>query len=183
MRTQENWMIVTNGFAGRFAACARSLSILAAVSVLLASCSASKSSPTPTVAVITVTPAPASIAMNATQQFTATAKDSSGSTISGVTFAWTSSAPTVATINSSTGVASGVSAGTTQITASASGISSSADVLTVTAPVIATIAVTPASQVITVSSTQQFTATAKDSGGNTITGVTGTQQVDSSEHW
>ena len=145
--------------------------------VFLASCGggstkSTSSSTTPTVASVTVTPASPSIAMTATQQFTATAKDSSGNTMSGVTFAWTSSATAVATINSSTGMATGVSAGTTQISASASGVSSSADTLTVTPPVIATITVTPASPSILVNATQQFAATAKDSSGNTITGVT-----------
>ena len=67
--------------------------------------------------------------MNATQQFTATAKDSNGDTISGVTFTWASSATSVATINSSTGLATGVSPGTTQIMASANGVTSSADTL------------------------------------------------------
>ncbi|MGH9564274.1 MAG: Ig-like domain-containing protein, partial [Terracidiphilus sp.] len=165
-------MTVTNGLAGCFVRRARSLPLLAAVCVLLASCGGPKSSSTPTLAAITVTPASPSIAANATQQFTATAKDSSGNTMSGVAFSWASSSSSVATINSSTGMAAGVSAGTTQITASASGISSSADTLTVTGTAIATITVTPPSPTIAVSSTQQFTATAKDSSGNTLTGVT-----------
>src|ERR1700693_1525050 len=111
----------------------RSFSLLAAICVFLVflvSCgSGSNTNTTPTVASVTVTPPSPSIAMNTTQQFTATAKDSRGNTMSGVTFAWTSSAPTVATINSSTGIATGVSAGSTQVTASASGVSSSADAL------------------------------------------------------
>lgn len=106
-----------------------------------------------------------------TQQFTATAKDSSGNAITGVAFTWASSATGVATINSS-GLATGVSAGTTQISASASGITSSADTLTVTPPpTVASITVSPSSPSIAVNARQQFTATAKDSGGNTISGV------------
>jgi hypothetical protein len=123
------------------------------------------------VATITVTPASPSIAVNATQQFTATAKDSNGDTMSGVTFTWASSATSVATINSS-GLAMGVSPGTTQITATANGVTSSADTLTVTPGPLATITVSPASPSITVDATQQFTATAKDSSGNTISGLT-----------
>jgi len=88
----------------------------------------------PTVATISVSPSSSSIGMGGTQQFTATAKDSSGNVISGVTFTWASSATNVATINSS-GLASGISQGTTQITASANGVTSSQDTLTVTSSI------------------------------------------------
>jgi len=76
-------------------------------------------------------PTSASIAVGATQQFTATAMDSSGNTISGVSFAWASSNTSVATISSS-GVATGMSAGSATITATASGVTSTAAALTVT---------------------------------------------------
>ncbi len=147
------------------------LSLLAVACVSLASCGGgTSSSSSGTVASIAVTPASPSIAMNATQQFTATAKDSSGNTISGVAFTWASSATTMATINSS-GLATGVGVGTTQITAAASGVTSPPDTLTLTAPVVASITVSPASPSIAVTTTQQFTATAKDGSGNTISGV------------
>lgn len=87
----------------------------------------------PTVASISVSPASASIAVGATEQFTATAKDSSGNTISGVTFTWSSSSTGIATISTS-GLATGVAPGSTNITASASGVTSPAAALTVTAP-------------------------------------------------
>jgi len=89
---------------------------------------------TPTVATITVSPSSTSIGMGGTQQFTATAKDSGGNTISGVTFTWASSTTNVATIDSS-GLASGISKGTTQITASANGVTSSQETLTVTSSI------------------------------------------------
>jgi hypothetical protein len=129
-----------------------------------------KNTPPPTLASVSISPSSPFIAMGTTQQFTATAKDSSGTPMTGVTFTWASSATSVATINSS-GLATAVSAGTTQITASASGVISSADTLTVTDPV-ATISVSPSSPSIAVNVTQQFTATAKDSGGNTLSGIT-----------
>jgi len=69
------------------------------------------------VASITISPASASIAVNGTQQYTAVAKDSSGNTLTGVTYAWNSSNTAVATINSN-GLATGVAAGTAMITAS-----------------------------------------------------------------
>jgi len=71
---------------------------------------------------ITVSPTSASIAVGATQQFTATGHYSNGSTqtlAAGVT--WNSSATTYATIGA-TGLATGVAAGSTSITASSSGV-------------------------------------------------------------
>lgn len=85
-----------------------------------------------TVSSIVVSPATASIAVGSTQKFTAVAKNASGGTVSGVTFAWTSSDTGVATIDAS-GLATGVAAGTTDIAASAQGVTSAAATLTVTA--------------------------------------------------
>jgi len=127
----------------------------------------------PTINSIEVTPATASKQVGQTQQFTAVAKDASGNTISGVTFTWSSSNTSVATVNSS-GLATAVAVGTATITASAGGKSGTAT-LTVTAPpppTINTIEVTPATASKQVGQTQQFTAVAKDASGNTISGVT-----------
>ena len=86
-----------------------------------------------TVNSITVTPTTASIQTGQTQLFVATAKDAGGNPIPGVVFAWNSSDPTVASIDS-TGIATaGPSAGTTLVTASAEGVTSSAGQLRVTA--------------------------------------------------
>ena len=67
---------------------------------------------------ITVTPASAEIIEGATQQFTATAFDESDEQISGVTFSWSTSPNGIATVSAS-GLATGVSAGDTEIRASA----------------------------------------------------------------
>jgi len=78
--------------------------------------------PAPTLQSVSVTPANPTIAVSATQQFTATGTYSDGSTndlTSLVT--WASSATAVATINSS-GLASGVSAGSTTITATSGSV-------------------------------------------------------------
>ena len=72
------------------------------------------------VASVTVTPASASLAENATQQFTAAVKDSSGATLSGRSITWTSSNSAVASINS-TGLATGEAAGSATITATSEG--------------------------------------------------------------
>jgi uncharacterized protein YjlB len=91
--------------------------------------------PTPTLSSIAVTPAsPANLAVGSTQQFTATGTYSDGSSAditSQVT--WASSDESIATI-SSTGLATGVAAGNTNITASMSEVTSPAVTLTVISP-------------------------------------------------
>ncbi|GIW33092.1 Ig-like domain-containing protein [Meiothermus sp.] len=127
----------------------------------------------PTISTIEVSPTTATKQVGHTQQFTAVAKDAGGNTISGVTFTWTTSNPSVATVNSS-GLATAVAVGTATITASAGGKSGTAT-LTVQIPpppAIETIEVSPTTATKQVGHTQQFTAVAKDAGGNTISGVT-----------
>jgi len=97
----------------------------------------------PTLVSIAVTPASTSTPLGKTKQFTATGTYTDASTknlTNKVT--WTSSAPAVATISAS-GLASSVSKGTTTITAVMGAISVAAK-LTVTSPVLASLAVTPA---------------------------------------
>jgi hypothetical protein len=72
---------------------------------------------------LSVAPLSPSIAVDSTVQFVATAK------ASGAEVHWASSSPSVATIDSR-GLATGLSAGTTQITATAGGITSTPVVLT-----------------------------------------------------
>ncbi|MGK0619500.1 SBBP repeat-containing protein [Meiothermus cerbereus] len=84
----------------------------------------------PTINSIEVTPATASKQVGQTQQFTAVAKDASGNPISGVTFSWSSSNTSVATVDND-GLATAVAQGTATITASAGGKSGTAT-LTVT---------------------------------------------------
>ena len=74
------------------------------------------------VATITVSPSPsANLLVGATQQFTATAKDANGNTLTGVTFTWTSTVTSVATVNS-TGLATAVAPGSAFIVASVGSI-------------------------------------------------------------
>jgi len=82
-------------------------------------------------ATVTVSPASPSISVAATQQLTATAKDATDATISGVTFTWTSSNTGVATVSSS-GLVTGVAAGAATITAAAPGGVAGSTTVTVT---------------------------------------------------
>lgn len=106
---------------------------VAALAALFAACSGGDGPtdpPPPTVSSVTVSPATHTLDMGATVQFTATAKDASGATVSGQTVTWSSSSTAVASISTS-GLATGVAAGSTAITATVGGVAGSA-VLTVT---------------------------------------------------
>ena len=122
----------------------------------------------PTVASVTVTPAAATINIGQTQQFTAVAKDANGNVITEASFTWNSDATSVATVNSN-GLATAVTGGTAHITATSGGVNGSATLLVAS---VASVTVSPATATITVGQRQQFTAVAKDSGGNVINGVT-----------
>jgi hypothetical protein len=122
--------------------------------------------PPATLASIAVTPANPLIAKGTTQQFTATGTYSDNSTqnlTSSVT--WSSSSTTVATITTG-GLATGVATGSTTIKATSGSISGTTGV-TVTAPALVSIAVTPANPSITIGATQQFTATGTYSDSST----------------
>jgi uncharacterized protein YjdB len=130
----------------------------------------------PPVASVTVSPASASVEAGTTQQFTATPRSVSGETLSGRVLTWTSSNTGVATITSS-GLVTGVAAGTTTITAATEGISGTATVtVTVTPPVVASVTVSPSSPSAKEGQTQQLTSTARTSGGGVIGGRATTWQ-------
>ena len=93
---------------------------------------------TPTLTTIAVTSAQSSIAVSGTDSFSATAKDQHGNVMTGVTFAWASSASNIAAIDASSGAAMGLLPGMTQITASANGVTSNPATLTVTPGFLAT---------------------------------------------
>ncbi len=115
---------------------------------------------------IAVTPANPSVAKGLTQQFTATGTFSDSSTQNLTnTVTWASATPSVATI-SNTGLATGAGVGTSTISATQGSVSGST-VLTVTAAVLESIAVTPANPSIVNGSTQQFTATGTFSDNST----------------
>jgi hypothetical protein len=106
---------------------------------------------------ITVTPANPSIAAGNTLQFTATGHFKGGSTENLTSYvAWSSSNTNIATIAAG-GLATAVTAGTSSIGAALGGITGSIT-LTVTAPTLVSIAVTPTSPSIPKGATQQFTA-------------------------
>lgn len=104
------------------------IGLMVSVTIIMSACSSKQiSAPAqpPTLSSITVKPTSPNLAVNSTQQFTATGNYSNGSTMditSEVT--WTSLDITVATISPG-GLATGITPGESSISASLSGINSS----------------------------------------------------------
>jgi hypothetical protein len=115
---------------------------------------------------ISVTPANPSIGISGTQQFTATGNLRGGTTQNLTSFvAWSSSKTNVATMTS-TGLATGVTLGTSTISATLGSVTGST-ILTVSgAPVLVSIAVTPANDSISAGSTLECIATGTYSDGS-----------------
>ncbi len=115
---------------------------------------------------IAVTPATSSVPVGAARQFVATATFADGtSRVVTEEASWASGTPGIATVNSASGLATGVSAGSALITATFDGKSGSAT-LTVTAVTLNSIAVTPATATIPSGLTQTFVATGAYSDGS-----------------
>jgi len=103
-----------------------------------------------------------------TRQMTAEALDAGGAVLPERAITWTSNATTVATV-SATGLITGVGAGGAVITAASEG-KTAVVAVTVTSVPVASVTVTPASDTVTVASTLQLSAVAKDAAGGTLTG-------------
>ena len=146
-----------------------------AAGTLITSPAATVLVPPPTLLSITVGPPTISLAAGYTQQYTATGNYSDGSTQNlTATATWASSTPAFATITAG-GLASSLTIGTTTISAT-SGTVVGSTTLTVTAPVLVSIAVTPASVSLGLNATEQYTATGTYSDNST-------QVISSSVTW
>jgi uncharacterized protein YjdB len=124
---------------------------------------------------VVVSPATATItSIGGTQLFTAQALDANDNPVSGASFTWSSSDPTVAAIDPSTGVATAVADGSTTITASSGALSGTASLdVAISTVTIAQITVTPATATLTsLGDQQQFSAVARDANGNVLSGAT-----------
>jgi peptidoglycan/xylan/chitin deacetylase (PgdA/CDA1 family) len=131
--------------------------------------------PPATLTTMTVTPLTATVAAGSSTSFVVTGLDQFGVSMSGLTFAWVSSNPNIATVNAlngegqnsatATGVAQG--GGAVTITASAQGVTAPPVQLTVTPapPALTTISITPTNASINVGSTQTFAASGTDQFG------------------
>ena len=123
----------------------------------------------PPVASVVVAPSAPSLQVGSTQQLTATTLDAGGATLTGRVIAWTSSDTTKATVGS-TGLVTAKAVGTATITATSEGRSGTS-LVTVTAPApVATVTVAPATATVAAGGTVTLAATARDAGGNVLTG-------------
>ena len=115
---------------------------------------------------ISVAPAASSIPVHTTQQFSATGSyaDGSSSDLTALV-TWKSSSTAVATVDIN-GIVTGVAPGTSTISASIGGVTGSTT-LTVNAPTISSISITPVDLTLAIGINQQFTATATYSDGST----------------
>jgi len=114
---------------------------------------------------INVSPAASSIPVNTTQQFKATGSYTDGSSRDLTALVtWASTANAVATIDA-TGLATGVAAGPTTISATLGSVSGSTS-LTIAAPTIAALTVSPDGLTLGMGIKQQFTATAVYTDGS-----------------
>lgn len=120
------------------------------------------------VASVAVTPATASVVVGQTTTLSATPQDAAGNALTGRTVTWSTSASAIATVSSS-GVVTGVAAGTVTITATSEGKSGTVTV-TVTPVPVASVSVAPATVSVPAGQSTQFTATAKDANDNVLTG-------------
>jgi hypothetical protein len=120
-------------------------------------------------ATVTVAPNPASLAIGATQQFTATGRDGAGNVISPLTFTWAVGSAAAGTISSAGLFTAGTAAGTysNTVAATAGTITGNATV-TVIAGAPATITVTPDPVTLAAGGTQQFTAVVRDASSNIL---------------
>ncbi len=86
------------------------------------------------VAAIEVTPANPSVNVGATLQLSATAKNASGTALSGVSFVWASDKPGIASVDAEGGMVKGVAAGSATVSASAGGKTGSTTVVVTEPP-------------------------------------------------
>ena len=131
--------------------------------------------PPPVVTTVAVSPPSASVQVGTTTTLSATVKDQQGNVMTGQTIAWSTDNAAAATVNSS-GVVSGVAAGSATIAAASSGVSGTATITVTTAPppppVVTTVTVSPTTAAVNVGANTTLTATVKDQNGNVMTGQT-----------
>lgn len=120
------------------------------------------------VASVQVAPASVTLTTGDTRAFTATAKASDGTTITGRTVTWSSGGPSVVTVSSS-GVATAVGAGTAQVLAQVDGVTGTATV-TVQRVAVAAVSITPNPVSVPAGQVAQLAASTRDAAGNSLTG-------------
>jgi len=122
------------------------------------------------VASVTVTPNAPIVKVGAATTLAATVKDDQGNVLTGRSVTWSSSAPTIATIDAASGVVTGVATGTATMTATSEGKTGSTTV-TVSAAVkpVDQILLAPVLDTIEAFSSEMIGRILKDADGNVLT--------------
>ncbi|HEY0263672.1 MAG TPA: Ig-like domain-containing protein [Granulicella sp.] len=116
---------------------------------------------------VAITPSTPSFAAGTTQQFTATGTYSDGTTQDLTPdVVWSSSDPTVTTINQN-GLAESGNPGTAQISATINGVTATSGSVSVTPATLVSFSISPTTASVVAGTTQQFTATGTYSDGTT----------------
>src|SRR5437899_441446 len=113
------------------------------------------------------TPSTALVSVGRAAQFTAYGKTKNGDSVA-VSVTWSSTNPAVATVSTS-GLMTGMAAGSATITATSQNRSGTATAIVTNVPV-ASVTVSPATGALTVGATSQLTATPTDANGTALTG-------------
>jgi len=121
------------------------------------------------VASVEVAPNAPSVKVGGTVTLTATTKDDQGTVLTGRAVAWSTSAPTIATVDAATGVVTGVASGTATLTATSEGKTGSSTV-TVSAAVnpVASIQIAPALDTLEAYSSELMGVVLRDAQGNVL---------------
>jgi hypothetical protein len=142
------------------------LTALLIAGLAASACSGSSGPDTPPVNVIEVSPQTASREVGQSLQYSAVAKEADGTEITGLTFEWVTTNPSVATVTN-TGLVTAAGIGTTSVQASAGGKVGSA-MLSIEPP-IGSITITPEDALLGVGKTLQLTAEVEDQNGVPVT--------------
>ncbi len=143
---------------------------LSVLGCLIGACSETGTAPA-SITSVQVSPDSATLtAVGQTQAFSATVGDAQGRVVPGVSVTWSSSDPTVATVDSA-GLATAAGNGTVVIRARASGLSDSATLAV--NQVVMSVGVSPESPVLGwIGDTVRFTAEGRDMNGHPVAGLT-----------
>lgn len=119
------------------------------------------------VALVSVSPGSADLAPGSSVQLTATLRDAAGNVLTGREIRWSSSHPTVVSVDERSGLATARATGNAAIMALADGKTGSSGI-TVAIPVAARVVVTPAFATVDVGATTSYTASAFTASGAAI---------------
>ncbi|MGZ8414322.1 MAG: Ig-like domain-containing protein [Gemmatirosa sp.] len=120
------------------------------------------------VATVAMTPASGSVFVGRTMQLAASTRDAAGTTLTGRTITWTSSADSIARVDAN-GLVTGAAVGSATITATSEGRTATASIAVQQVPV-ASVVVTPATSNLRVGDTLRLAAVTRDSAGAALAG-------------